>query len=166
MKIIAFLQNQWFNDPEGVKAMLDRQRECGEYTQEQMRERVRRRLIHYALFAGCLTGRRLKKAFGELTSTIIWEEASRVISGNARDFHPPDEHHIKNVLATEKPDVILSFGKANRTVFERLCPRPTSDIHVIYMPHPAARQATVPQELADGEMALQLFMIEHKAKAV
>jgi hypothetical protein len=163
VKIVAFLQNQWFNDPEGVKAMLNRQREVGEYTQEQMRARVRRRLIHYALFAGCLTGRRLKRAFGELTSSIIWEEGSREIGGKSSAFFPPDEAHIRAVIEEEKPDFILCFGASNRPVIEKLYPWPTSAIQVFFMPHPAARHATVAQELADGEMALQIAMQERSA---
>ena len=161
MKILAFLQNQWFKDPEGVKAMLNRQRECGEYTQEQMRERVRRRLIHYALFTGCLTGRRLKSVFGELTNDIVWEEGSREIGGHASSFFEPDVAHIIATIATESPDIILCFGAANKKVMEKHFPWPTSPYRVIYMPHPAARHASVMDELREGEMAMQIFLIEH-----
>lgn len=162
MKIVAFLQNQWFNDPEGVRTMLNRQRDCVGYTQEQMRARVRRRLIHYALFAGCLTGRRLKKAFGDMTNDIVWEEGSSEIGGKASAFFPPDVSHISAVIEEEKPDIILCFGASNRPVIEKLCPWPNSPIRVIYMPHPAARHATVSQELADGAMSLQLALLETK----
>lgn len=160
MKILAFLQNQWFNDPEGVKAMLNRQRDCGEFTQEQMRHRVRRRLIHYALFAGCLTGRRLKRTFGKLTDEIVWEEGSPEIGGKASSFFPPDEKHILATIEEEKPDFILCFGASNRPVLEKLCPCPISPYRVIFMPHPAARHVTVMDDLKEGEMALQLGMIE------
>jgi hypothetical protein len=149
-KILAFLQNQWFDDPDGVKAMLARHDH-----EPVIRERVRRRLIHYALFAGCLTGRRLKKAFGDLTSEILWEEGSRVISGNARDFHPPDAVHIRWTIIEEKPDFILCFGRANKPIIEAICPSSDKSVRVIYMPHPAARQVTVPQALADGMASLQ-----------
>ena len=160
MKILAFLQNQWFDDPEGVKAMLNRQRECGEYTQEQMRERVRRRLIHYALFAGCLTGRRLKQVFGEMTNKIIWEEGSREIGGKASSFFPPDDAHIIATVGTEMPDIILCFGSANRKVMQSRFPWPICGFPVIYMPHPAARHATVMDELREGEMAMQILISE------
>lgn len=166
MKILAFLQNQWFNDPEGVKAMLNRQRDCGECTQEQMREKVRRRLIHYALFAGCLTGKRLKQAFGEaLCAEIVWEEGSREIGGKASSFFKPDREHIQATIAREKPDVILCFGASNKPIVDSLCPWPQSDVHVIFMPHPAARHVTVMTELREGEMALQMFMAQSGAKA-
>src|SRR5580692_11689610 len=131
MKIVAFLQNQWFKEPERVKAML-----ALHDNDRVMQERVRRRLIHYALFAGCVTGRRLKKAFGNLTDKIIWEEGSREISGNASQFFPPDESHIRKIIDTERPDFILSFGRANRPIIESLCPSSRKDVMVIYMPHP------------------------------
>jgi hypothetical protein len=150
MKTVAFLQNQWFDDPDGVRQMLARHDH-----EPIVRERVRRRLIHYALFAGCLTGRRLKKAFGDLTSEIIWEEGSRVISGNSRDFHPPDSVHIGSTIREEKPDFILCFGRANKPVIESICPFSRKDVKVFYMPHPAARQSTVVQDLADGAEALR-----------
>lgn len=150
MKIVAFLQNQWFNDPEGVKAMLARHDH-----EPIVRERVRRCLIHYELFAGCVTGRRLEKAFGDLTGKIVWEEGSRVISGNARDFHPPDRVHIAEVIKTQQPRVILSFGKSNHPIIEELSHESRSVDRVLYLPHPAARQATVPRVLAEAAEELR-----------
>jgi hypothetical protein len=148
LKILAFLQNMWVHDPEGVKAMLNRQRECGEFTQEQMREKVRHRLIHYALFAGCLTGRRLKKAFGEeLCRQIVWEEGSREIEGKASTFVPPDLEHMLARCREEKPDLVLLFGKANAALCKDVLLAITPS-QVICAPHPAARQATVPADLA------------------
>lgn len=45
MKILAVLQNQWFHDPEKVKAIIERT------------PKARRKIITYSLFAGCRTGR-------------------------------------------------------------------------------------------------------------
>jgi hypothetical protein len=79
MKIVAFLQNMWVRNPESARRILKRA------------PQVRERLIAYSLFAGCLTGRRLKAALGEeLCQSIVWEEASPVIADNAKDYHPPD----------------------------------------------------------------------------
>lgn len=146
MKILAFLQNQWFHDPEGVKRSIER-----------YGEKYRRRLIVYALFAGCLTGRRLKKALGEeLCSQIVWEEGSREISGNASQFFPPDVEHIKARIDAERPDVVILFGKANREIVHLITsaePR-----HYLVAPHPAARQATVPGELKElGNRLMKLM---------
>jgi hypothetical protein len=53
VKVLAFLQNQWFHDPDHVRGILERH------------PQARRRIIHYSLFAGCATGRMLKTALGE-----------------------------------------------------------------------------------------------------
>jgi hypothetical protein len=147
VKVLAFLQNQWFKDPEGVKAMLDRQRPVSQFTQEQMREAVRRRFIAYALFAGCLTGRRLKSALGEKwCKAIVWEEANRVIAGDAKTFYPPEVEHVLARVKTEAPDIVILFGKSNHAlvpdiagVFAGL---------VLTAPHPAARGGDVLDGLA------------------
>lgn len=58
-KTLAFLQNMWVKNPDRVKAMVQREG-----------EEFRRRFMEYALFRGCLTGRRIKAAFGELCDEI------------------------------------------------------------------------------------------------
>ena len=73
---LAFLQNMWVRDPERVK------RDIARYGEE-----CRLTYIEYCLFAGCLTGRRLRQAFGEdLLDRIVWEESTREIAGNASRF--------------------------------------------------------------------------------
>lgn len=63
MTIVVILQNQWFKDPEGIRAMF------AEHPER------RERYIEAFLFMGCLTGKRLRSAFGdELCDEIIWEE--------------------------------------------------------------------------------------------
>lgn len=141
MKILAFLQNMWVRDPDGVKAMLGRNQDPAR------RERVHRRLIHYALFAGCLTGRRLKAAFGEeCCSRIVWEEASREIGGYGSSFFPPDIEHMKVRIAEEKPSVVILFGAANHKT-HRLLAKDGDGILYLKAPHPAARGPEVPQAL-------------------
>lgn len=141
MKVLAFLQNMWVNDPEGVKRMLARHDD-----DKVLQARVRRRLIHYALFAGCLTGRRLKAALGEeWCSKIIWEEGSPEIGGKASSFFPPDIKHMKGHIEAEKPDAIILFGAANAAV----CPLLMGTISgpILTAPHPAARGAHIPGQL-------------------
>lgn len=100
MKILAILQNQWFKDPEGIKQMY-----------EENPER-RNRYIQAFLFMGCLTGKRLQKAFGEeLCDLIIWEEASPKIAGHASASFPPDPEHICKALLQHRPGIVLTFGK-------------------------------------------------------
>lgn len=138
--IVAFLQNQWFNDPDGVREILARHD-----------ERFRRRFLASTLFMGCLTGRRLCAAFGEaLCGRIIWEEASREIGGRAASVFPPDLAHIHAVIAELRPTYVLTFGKvAMDGVARASTVGPLPFFTVVAGPHPAARHATVCYELAE-----------------
>jgi hypothetical protein len=122
MTIVAFLQNQWFKNPESIRAMYERNPER------------REKLNKLFLFAGCLTGKRLRAAFGDLCNEIIWENASREIGGKSSANFKPDPAHIKAVLDKHKPDLILLFGKnATHGVTQHW-----SGPKIIY-PHPANR---------------------------
>lgn len=147
MKIVAFLQNQWFKDPEGIKAMF------AEHPER------RERYIEAFLFMGCLTGRRLKSAFGEeLCDRIVWEEISPEIGSHASSKFPPDPEHIEAVIRKHQPDVVVCFGKLAsdglRKTIVRLGPEPISGFRILYGPHPAARQNPIP---ALRDLATQLM---------
>ena len=133
MTIVAFLQNQWVRDPERVRKMIER---AG--------EKFRRRFISYALFAGCLTGRRLKSAFGDLTGQIVWEEVSREIGGKASDVFPADTRHIERELAELQPHLVLAFGSIAAGALGRCWTGP-----LLTGPHPAAREPGVQSKLAE-----------------
>lgn len=61
--VVAFMQNMWVRDPARVRAIIDRHG-----------EEARRKLIYQFLFAGCISGRRLKTAFGNLIETFaVWD---------------------------------------------------------------------------------------------
>lgn len=128
MKIVAFLQNQWFKDPEGVKRMF------AEHPDR------RERYISAFLFMGCLTGKRLQSVFGEdLCGGIVWEEASREVGGKSQSLFAADRQHMMAVINKHKPTVILSFGKIASEGIKSL----PIDIPVIYGPHPAARNGAI-----------------------
>lgn len=129
MKIVAFLQNQWFKDPERIKAMLSEN------------PGLRERYISAFLFMGCLTGKRLQSVFGEeLCAAIIWEEASPKVGSHSRSLFAADRQHIMSVVHKHKPTVILSFGKIASEGVRSL---PTVDAAIIYGPHPAARNGAI-----------------------
>lgn len=132
MKILAFLQNQWFRDPARVKKIYD------------ARPTKRRELNRAFLFAGCLTGRRLRTAFGaDLCRQIVWEEISPQVGSKSHHAFPPDHEHIKRVIEEEKPDYILVFG---RIAESGVAPHAVGRTYMI-CPHPAARDADVPERL-------------------
>lgn len=62
------------------------------------------------LFAGSLTGRRLKAALGDLCEAIIWEEASATTSNQSSACPPADPRHIIKVVKYHKPDIVITFG--------------------------------------------------------
>jgi len=138
MKIVAFLQNMWVRNPELARRILKRTPE------------FRERLIAYSLFAGCLTGRRLKAALGEeLCHTIVWEEASPVIADNPKDYHPPDAEQIKAVLAKHRPDVVLCFSRGAEKAIQQVC-----SCRMISAPHPATRSKDIVARLEAVRQAL------------
>lgn len=122
MKIVAFMQNQWFKDPAAAKRLYDK------YPDH------REEFIKRFLFMGCLSGRRLKIAFGSLCDKIIWEECSPEIGGHA-SFNPkPDPDHIRRVLEKHKPDLVMTFGRGAHAGVS-----PLWDGKIAAFAHPAAR---------------------------
>lgn len=101
-KILAILQNQWVKDPDAVRRAIANSKDPVAY---------RRRFNAYALFAGCMTGRRLRKEFGALCDEIVWEEASTQIGGHAASSFPADLNHIRAAIADVKPSIVIGFGK-------------------------------------------------------
>lgn len=130
MKVLAILQNQWFRDPDHVREILERT------------PQARRRIIHYALFAGCRTGRVLKAGLGEeWCRKIVWEEASPQIGGEASSVFPADPAHIRAVIYEVKPTVILALGKVAHDGVNALMPMLdiVPAITIINSTHPTAR---------------------------
>jgi len=152
MKIMAFLQNQWVRDPDRLKATIDRL----EAHEPGRGERYRRKFVHYALFSGCLTGKRLKVAFGNLCDQIIWEEGSKEIGRHAGAFFPPDYSHILGRIKEEKPHIALVFGKSNIEIFAKspafhvIVDEVVRPLRVIDLPHPAARINNIQTLLNEG----------------
>jgi hypothetical protein len=128
MKILAILQNQWFKDPEAVQAIYDRHPDR------------RNDLNSRYLFMGCLTGRRLQQALGDLCDSIIWEEASPKVGGFSASKFPADPKHIASAIEKHKPDLVLCFGKIAADGVKAL----NLSLPVLCGPHSAARQNPMP----------------------
>lgn len=147
MKVLAFLQNQWFPERQ-----VDNVRRMFAAYPERRND-----LIARFLFFRCLTGKRLRKAFGEeWCDRIIWENASPEIGSESSSVFKADQQHILASLTQHKPDVVLAFGKqASNGLLSalRLIEGP-SRFKVICGPHPAARHATVMDDLHDMRMDL------------
>lgn len=149
--VLAVMQNQWVRDPDHLRRILDRHDAA-----------FRRQMIARLLFMGCVSGKRLKAAFGsEIINKIVWEEASPVITGSPREAPPADVDHLARVIEELKPDLVLTFGRiATNGVLtalgRRLCEREErSGFPILSAPHPASRN---PDALASalGMMAQEL----------
>lgn len=135
MTILVFLQNQWFKEPDKVKAIYARHPEG------------RNDMIARFLFMGCMTGKRLQAAFGaELCQVIKWEEVSPEIGGTSSSVFPADPDHM--IMAIEKfsPDVIVCLGGVAAEGMRRVSKAYEGDARmiVLYGPHPTARHDTMP----------------------
>lgn len=138
MKTLAFLQNQWVRNPKRVQQLI-----------EEQGEDYRRMFVSYALFAGCLTGRRIRAAFGTLVDDIAWDNVSPRIGGKSTDCFAPDTEHMWRQFKYHKPSIILAFGTQARDACRIFRPA----VLVVEGPHPAARQEGVRDQLR--RMALE-----------
>lgn len=141
----------WVKDPARVKRDIERHG-----------EEFRLRFVKYALFAGCLTGRRLKAAFGELVDVIHWEETTRAIAGDPRTVFPADLQHMQAVIERQRPAVILTFGGIARdaVVKCRLSISRELSWQLLALPHPAARGAMTMHKLKLGAQEVRWAIAE------
>lgn len=124
MTVLAFMQNMWVRDPERVKAMIAKYGDL-----------YRRKAIPMFLFAGCVSGRRLKQVLGEeLCRAITWDEVSREISNHPSFVPTPDYDHMRTTIEHVKPDVVVCFGRIASDAIRSVWTGKT-----IRAPHPAAR---------------------------
>lgn len=145
MKTLAFLQNMWVKDPERVKAMVQRNG-----------EEFRRQFMEFALFRGCLTGRRIKAAFGGLCDDIIWEETTREIAGDPKTIFPADIDHMIDSIRTHQPEIVVTFGLIawNAVCAVQEKSQCLARAHFVRAMHPTARHPNIIQNL--NEAAAQL----------
>jgi len=138
MNILAIMQNQWFQSPERVREILQRNAHRHGFQQAFCRRALAR----------SFSGRRLLAAFGEdRFREIRWENASRELGRESSSVFPADIEHVRAVLATVQPDVVLTFGGVAR---DAVCTVQTqhSRWQWIVGPHPAARASDVPARLS------------------
>ena len=143
--VVAFMQNMWVRNPQKVRESIERMH-------WMKRDEYRRRLIRYCLFAGCVSGRRLKAAFGGLCDEIIWEEATHEIADNPRVVLPPCERHIHAALDEYNPDIVITFGRVAGDAVAKIWPA-----KIIRCCHPAARQSDTIQKLKAAADELRTF---------
>ena len=140
--VLAFLQNMWVRDPERLRQAIERGG-----------EQFRLRMMRYSLFAGCKTGRNLKKAFGEeLLERITFEETTREIAGDPKTIFPADLEHMRTVLVVHRPRVVVSFG----AIAEAAVKQVWAGVH-IHAHHPASRHPDSMGTLYEAARRLREF---------
>ena len=150
MKILAFMQNQWFHNPESARSLY------GRYGRERHHE-----LNAFFLFRGCKSGRMLRAHLGkELCDKIIWEESSKEIGGHASAKFTADPFHIENCIRLHLPDAVIAFGKIAAAAKEVIALNDKT-IPFVECCHPAARHNGVVRELQFAAAELNKLMIIH-----
>lgn len=152
MIIVAFLQNMWVKNPDNVKRMLDRWKDDPDFWNKTCRN---------LLFMGCKTGRVIKQVFGEdLAYSIIYDECTKEIAGDAKRVCKPDPCHIEATLNRLKPDVVITFGKiAYSAVFDVIYgSKGKFKPFLLPSPHPAARQPDTISKLRNVSKHLLKFI--------
>lgn len=148
MIIVAYLQNQYFNEPDRIKAIYA--------AHPDKRLELNKRY----LFFSCRTGQVLREALGEdLCDQILWDNASPEIGSYSASKFKADPVHIRGVIEEVKPDLVLAFGKISCEAIKNL----ELSIPILYGPHPAARFDPMPA-LREMKIALlrQMKRIEHR----
>lgn len=140
--ILAFLQNQWFPNPERVKAIYARHANDPVHC-------AKLRAAH--LFMGCLTGKRIRAAFGDdMRHEIVYAEASPEIGGHASSSFKADPSHIASTIEFWKPKIVIGFGRiaGDGVMAAMRLLQGKSEFYFTLAPHPAARHASVRDELS------------------
>ncbi len=148
-RVLAVMQNQWFKDPDRVRAMIAR----------DTTGHLRARLIHYALFAGCHSGKILLRVFGDRVHEWTWDEASTAIGGHAAAVFPADHEHLRGLIASVKPDIVLAFGSIAGNALAGILAGDAKP-KLILAPHPAARGKDVMSLLQGARNNLDSAMLQ------
>lgn len=147
--VLGLLQNQWFKDPSRIPRVI------AQYERHLPPAQARARFIRDMLFFGCLTGRRIRQAFGEgLLDLMTFEEVSPEIGGSPASVFPPDIRHVTGVLMTFRPRIVVLFGKVAAEALNdqslAAVVRTQLAARLIYTVHPTARGADVPARLREA----------------
>lgn len=84
------------------------------------------------------SGQRLSTLLRECPSVTVWVDNTTPIVGETPgSVVPPDQEHIRSVLAEQRPDVLVACGRQAADALHGLCSLPT-----LLLPHPAYRLLT------------------------
>jgi hypothetical protein len=129
---LAFLQNSYYGNDRAAERMRETFARIG----DDYRQRAY--VIGYGVFAGCRTGRNLRRTFGtELCRHVIeWENASRFCGAQHGDDHGgADIDHVVAAINYWKPKAVIAFGAVAASAFKEIA---LDEGQVLIVgPHPA-----------------------------
>lgn len=159
-RAMMLLQNQWFNDVDRAKVTLSM------YKEHKGERWGWNRFVRDMLFMGCLTGKRIKAAFGEdlcYDESVVFEETSTDMGGHPSSVFPPNESHLVKSLEKYRPKVIVAFGvlacEALKLPKVRVAVS-MGNIKVIETCHPAARGSDTLARLTTAATALEAYLAQ------
>lgn len=125
-RVVIFLQNQWFPEPERWR--------------NRMLSAGRHRYLEASLFHSCKTGQVLRRCgFPCFKDDVLYENVSLEISGKPTHVCKPDIEHVLSTIEFHAPELVIALGAvAEEGVVEIHRSRATP---CLFGPHPAARQA-------------------------
>lgn len=148
MKVLAFLQNQWFpaGQVEGVKRVF------AAYPGR------RNELIARFLFFRCRTGQVLRQVFSDgWCDRIIWENASPQIADRPSGCFGYDVDHIRSAIDKHMPDIVLAFGRVASNGVLQVEAMGYNRLKVINGPHPAVRGRAIGTQLEHMRLELECY---------
>lgn len=98
--------------------------------------------FHRRVLAGCMTGRRLVEAFGDLYDEIWWDNTNWRPVFDSKGKTDVDYYHMKKVLDTREPELVLCFGRQAAdamNIFYRAMLEVGRHVTVMESKHPNAR---------------------------
>jgi len=122
---LGFLNDQFYRDPDHARKVL---RPFG--------HRIRTIMIRASLFdTNHPTGKAIKEAFGDLIDTITFDETSLHNGATGSFLFEADVEHMRQSVQTERPSVVICFGKVALEGYRKL--NEFGSIPMIVCPHPS-----------------------------
>lgn len=139
--VMVLLQCQWFNDPARARQVLS--------TYITLKgDPGWNRFVRDMLFMGCLTGNRIRDAFGEdfcwdsvVAGRVVFEETSKDMGDRPSAVFPPDPKHLVASVRYHRPGLVVALGRVAAQAMEigEVVAELPVGCKIVWAPHPAAR---------------------------
>jgi len=111
-------------------------------------------MIRVINFNGGRVGKTLRRAFGDVCMSWMYEEVAPRVGNYCGDNTPVDRNHVKKVIDVARPKVILALGKVAQDTLSSVC----CPCEIVHAPHPSARMNTVDPLRVAGHRIQELML--------